>query len=181
MSMQRINGAYIADTARVMGLVELGEDVNIWYGVTVRGDLETITIGRGTNLQENAMVHTDRGYPGTIGEHTTIGHNAIVHGIKVGSHALIGMSATLLKESIVGDCSIIAAGAVVSPGMEIPDGVVAMGIPARVVRDITADERKMLEQSAAHYVEQARLHCDRRDDPRVIRWGQNGKPADKRP
>jgi carbonic anhydrase/acetyltransferase-like protein (isoleucine patch superfamily) len=176
--MNLIQGIYLADTARVMGMVELEPDVNVWYGAVVRADLEKIVIGRGTNIQENVMVHTDTGYPGAIGEHVTIGHNAVIHGSKIGSHSLIGMSAVLMSQSVIGDWSIIGAGAVVSPGMAIPDGVVAMGIPARVVRDITDDERQMLKHAAPHYVEQARLHHEHPDDPRVIPWGQSSPPAD---
>jgi len=179
MSMNLVNGVYLADTARVMGMVELAADVNVWYGAVVRADLEKIAVGRGTNIQENVMVHTDSGYPGTIGEHVTIGHNAVIHGSRIGSHSLIGMSAVLLSQSVVGDWCIIGAGAVVSPGVEIPGGVLAVGIPARVVRDVTDDERKMLKHSAPHYVEQARLHYEHPNDPRVIRWGQTPPPADK--
>ena len=111
MSIIEINGAYIADTARVVGNVQLGRDVSVWYGAVIRGDIANISIGDGTNVQENAVFHCDYGEDQVVGGGVTIGHGAIVHGVFVGADSLIGMNATLLNGSRVGKGCLIAAGA----------------------------------------------------------------------
>ena len=169
--MRCINSAYIADTARVLGEVELGEDVNVWYGVVIRGDLAKITIGRGTNVQDNAVVHCDHDVPLLIGRDVTIGHSAIVHGERVGDGTLIGMGAKLLGHTTIGCGCLIAAGAVVPPGMDVPDGMVVMGLPGRIVRETTDEEKRYLAAVPPHYLETARLHCEHPDDPRIVPFG----------
>ena len=124
--------AYLADTARVMGEVVLGEGVNVWPAAAIRGDVALITIGAGTNIQDNATVHCDSGKPNTIGEHVTIGHNAVVHGVSVGDGSLIGMHATVLGGTVIGKRCLVAAGALVPPGLEVPDDHVVMGVPGKV-------------------------------------------------
>ncbi|MCC6579473.1 MAG: gamma carbonic anhydrase family protein [Phycisphaeraceae bacterium] len=165
--MRQFQRAYLADTARVLGEVRLGDDVSVWYGAVIRGDVAAIDVGASTNIQDNAVLHCDHGKPLTIGSHVTIGHGAVVHGLRVGDGSLIGMSATLLGGTVVGCHCLIAAGAVLAPGMEIPDGMVAMGVPAKIVRPITDEERRYMDHLPGHYVRLAQLHAQHPDDPRV--------------
>jgi carbonic anhydrase/acetyltransferase-like protein (isoleucine patch superfamily) len=171
MSFTEINGAYIADTARVVGNVQLGRDVSVWYGAVIRGDIASISIGDGTNVQENAVLHCDYGKNQVIGGGVTIGHGAIIHGVFVGEGSLIGMNATLLNDSHVGKGCLIAAGAVVPPGMEVPDGMLVMGLPGQVARPVSDKEKAYLKYAAEHYVENVKLHCSQPDDPRVRLFG----------
>ena len=170
MSVKLVRGAYLADTARVMGEVTLGADVNIWYGVSIRGDVAPVTIGPGTNVQDNAVVHCDKGFPNVIGANVTIGHGAIVHGVSVGDGTLIGMGATVMGRTKIGRNCLIAAGAVVPPGTEIPDGMVVMGVPAHIVRPVNEEERQCLAAIPPRYVANAKMHCEQTDDPRVRPW-----------
>ncbi len=170
MSIRRIHGVYLADTARVLGQVELGEDVNIWYGAVIRGDVAPVKVGEATNVQDNAIIHCDKGQPNIIGRGVTIGHSAIVHGIAVGDGAMIAMGAKVLGGTKVGSGSIVAAGALLSPGTQVPDGMVAMGVPARVVRPVSDRERQYLLDIPPRYVENARLHVAG-TDVRVRPWG----------
>ena len=169
--MKLIQGAYIADTARVLGEVELGKDANIWYGVAIRGDVAKIVIGEGTNIQDNAVVHCDHKFPNVIGNHVTVGHNAVIHGESVGDGSLIGMGAILLGHTKIGKGCLVAAGAVVPPGMEVGDGLMVMGVPGKIVRPVTEQEKKYLLDIPPRYVELARLHHEKPDDPRVRAWG----------
>ncbi len=170
MSIHLVNGIYLADTARVMGEVTLGEGVNIWYGVTIRGDVAPVTVGPGTNVQENAVIHCNTNRPNVVGRDVTIGHSALVHGSEVGDGSLIGMGAILLANSRVGQRCLIAAGAVVPPEFEVPDDSVVMGVPGRVVRKTRAEERKSMIRAAEQYQELARLHHEHPEDPRVKAW-----------
>ena len=177
MAICQTHGVYLADTARVMGRVTLGQDVNLWYGAVVRGDVDVITIGRGTNCQENVVVHCDGGTPNSIGEHVSIGHSAIVHGRSVGDGSLIGMGAVLLGGSVVGKGCLIAARALVTEGMVVPDGMVVMGIPGKIVRPVSDKEKELLNWLAPHYVELARKHHDHPDDPICQPWqGESVSP-----
>ena len=147
---------WVADSAAVIGKVELGEEVGIWFGTVLRGDNEWIRIGARTNLQEMVMVHTDPGYPVTIGEGCTIGHRAIVHGCTIGDNSLIGMGAIVLNGAVIGRNCLIGAGALVKERMEIPDNSLVVGSPARVIREIDAAGEDGLRKSAASYVARAR-------------------------
>lgn len=167
MSIHRIGNVFIADTARVLGEVTLGDDVNIWYGVSIRGDVAPIILGSATNVQDNAVIHCDKGYPNVIGANVTIGHGAIVHGESVGDGTLIGMGATVLGHTKIGKGCIIAAGAVVTPGMVVPDGMVVLGVPGKIVRPTNDTEKQYLADIPPRYVENARRHAEQRDDPRV--------------
>lgn len=167
MSIRRIGRAYFADTARVLGEVTVGANASFWYGAAVRGDVAPVTIGEGTNVQDNAVVHCDSGLPNTIGAHVTIGHGAIVHGQSVGDGTLIGMHATVLGRTVIGSRCLIAAGALVPPGLVVPDGMVVMGVPGRVVRPINEQERAYLDWLAPHYVKLAQLHVDEPQHERV--------------
>lgn len=143
---------WVAPDAHVIGKVVLGEDVGIWFGAVLRGDNETISIGLETNVQEHAMLHTDMGYPMTIGRGCTIGHGAILHGCTLGDHVLVGMGATVLNGAKIGAGSLVGANALVTEGKEFPPGSLIVGSPARAIR--TLDERALagLKASAASYV-----------------------------
>ena len=171
MSMREINGVYLADTARVMGRVTLAKGVNLWYGAVVRGDVDVITIGQGTNLQEQAVVHCDGGTPNTIGENVSIGHGAIVHGKSVGDGSLIGMGAVLLGGSVVGKGCLIAARALVTEGLVVPDGMVVMGVPGKIVRPVNDKEKQLLNRLAPHYVNLAKKHHEHPDAEITKPWG----------
>jgi carbonic anhydrase/acetyltransferase-like protein (isoleucine patch superfamily) len=172
MSIRLIHGVFLADTARVLGEVELAPDVSIWYGVSIRGDVAKVTIGQGTNVQDNAVIHCDSNVPNTIGRDVTIGHGAIVHGVSVGDGTLIGMGATVLGGTRIGRRCLVAAGAVVPPNMQVPDDTMVVGVPARIARPTNEKERMYLAWLAPHYVKLARLHAEQRDDPRVRPWEQ---------
>ena len=158
MALNCTDDVYIADTARVLGDVQLGPRVSIWYGAVVRGDVGTITIGAGTNVQDNAVIHCDFGRPNTIGENVTIAHGALVHGIVVGDETLIGIGAVVLGEVTIGTGCLIAAGALVPPGMNVPDGMLVMGVPGKIVRPTTDHERQQIRASAEQYIALARQH-----------------------
>ena len=147
---------WIAPDAQVVGHVILAEDVGIWFGAAIRGDNEPIRIGARSNIQEGAVLHSDMGFPLTIGADVTIGHRAILHGCTIGDGALIGMGATVMNGARIGAGSIIGAGALVTEGKEIPEGSLVMGAPAKVIRALDAETRQRLLGSAAHYVENAR-------------------------
>ncbi len=151
-------GAFKATNAIVTGDVTLGEDVGIWFSCVVRGDDAPLLIGRRTNVQDLTMIHADPGVPNVIGEEVTIGHRCVLHGAEVGTRALIGMGAILLGGSTVGDEAIVAAGAVVREGFEVPARFLVAGVPARVVREITEEERAALVRSAEGYVKKIRLY-----------------------
>ncbi|MEO1237641.1 MAG: gamma carbonic anhydrase family protein [Planctomycetota bacterium] len=161
---------YLADTARVTGRVTLGDGVSVWHGAAVRGDVAPITLGPGTNVQDNATVHCDSGKPNVIGAHVTIGHNAVVHGQSVGDGTLIGMHATVLGRTAIGKRCLVAAGALVPPGLEVPDDHVVMGVPGRVVRPTNDEEKRYLAWLADHYVDLARRTHEQPDAPEFRVW-----------
>ena len=144
---------WIAPDANVIGKVELGEDVGIWFGVTLRGDNEPITVGARSNIQEGVMVHTDPAYPVVIGSDCTIGHHAIVHGCIIGDNSLVGMGATILNGARIGRNCLVGANALVTEGKEFPDNSLIVGSPARAIRTLDDDAVERLRQSAARYVE----------------------------
>lgn len=149
--------AWVAETAVIVGDVTLCSKSNIWYGAVLRGDESAIVIGEGTNIQDLTMVHSDIGYPTTIGKEVTVGHGVILHGCTVGDHCTIGMGAILLNGSSVGEGSIIGAGALVTQGTAIPPGVLALGSPAKVVRPLRPDELEGICHSAQLYHDLAKL------------------------
>nr|AGU11329.1 Bacterial transferase hexapeptide [uncultured organism] len=144
---------WIAPDANVIGKVELGEDVGIWFGVTLRGDNEPITVGARSNIQEGVMVHTDPAYPVVIGSDCTIGHHAIVHGCSIGDNSLVGMGATILNGARIGRNCLVGANALVTEGKEFPDNSLIVGSPAKAIRTLDDDAVERLRQSAARYVE----------------------------
>jgi carbonic anhydrase/acetyltransferase-like protein (isoleucine patch superfamily) len=149
--------AWVAETAVVIGKVELGEDVSVWFGTVLRGDNEPIVIGAMTNIQENCVFHTDPESPATVGRGCTIGHNAIVHGCTIGDNSLIGMGAIVLNGAVIGKNCLVGAGALVTEHSQIPDNSLVIGAPAKVVRPIDEYGEEMLRKSAEHYVARARL------------------------
>ena len=148
--------AWVADSAQVMGHVELAADTSIWFGVVLRGDTEVIRIGRGSNIQDNSVLHADVGFPLLIGENVTVGHQVMLHGCTVGDGSLIGIQAVVLNGAKIGKHCLVGAGALVTEGKEFPDGSMILGSPAKVVRQLTPEQIAGLERSAAHYVENAR-------------------------
>lgn len=172
MSIRLIRDAYIADTARVLGEVTLGKNANVWYGVSIRGDVAAVVIGENSNVQDNAVVHCDHKYPNVIGANVSIGHSAICHGESIGDGTLVGMGATLLGHTKVGRGCLIAAGAVVPPGMVVPDGMMAVGVPAKILRPVNDQEREYLAMLPPRYVELAKLHATSPNDARVKPYGQ---------
>jgi carbonic anhydrase/acetyltransferase-like protein (isoleucine patch superfamily) len=152
-------GAYVDESAIVIGDVAIGEDASVWMGAVIRGDVNRIRVGARSNVQDLCAIHADFGELWTdVAEDVTIGHSAILHGCRVGPRCLIGMGAKLLNGAHIGEDSVIAAGAVVPEGMEVPPRSLVMGVPGRVRRELTDDEVAKLPLGAAHYVEYKELH-----------------------
>ncbi len=145
------DSAWIAPGAHVIGKVSCGPGASVWFGATLRGDNERITVGENSNIQENCTLHTDMGFPLTIGAGVTVGHKAMLHGCSIGENSLIGMSATVLNGARIGKNCLIGAGALVTEGKEIPDGSLVMGAPAKVVRQLDEAAIAKLRESALHY------------------------------
>ena len=148
-------GAFVAETAAVIGDVEIGKDSSIWYGAVIRGDESPIRIGEKTSVQDNCVLHCDDESPMVIGENVTIGHGAIVHGATIGDNVLIGMGAIILNGAKIGDNAVIGAGAVVKENADIPAGSLAVGVPAKVVRMLT-EEQLQERKALSYYVELAK-------------------------
>lgn len=142
---------WVAPSASVIGAVTLAAGASVWFGAVLRGDNERITVGAGSNVQENAVLHTDMGHPLIIGADCTIGHKAMLHGCTIGSGSLIGMGAIVLNGASIGTGCLIGAGALVTEGKVIPDGSLVMGAPGRVVRSLDAEARARLLRSAESY------------------------------
>ena len=150
---------FLAENAVITGDVEIGQSASIWYGAVLRGDVGEIAIGARTNVQDLAVIHTTGGVSTAwIGEDVTIGHGAIVHGARVGARSLIGMGAIVLDNAEIGEEVLVAAGALVPPGMKVPSGSMVRGSPGKVVRELTTEERAGGRLSAEHYVELARAY-----------------------
>ncbi len=152
--------AWVADSATVVGQVRLEAHSSVWYGAVLRGDNEPIVIGRGSNVQDGSVLHTDVGQPLTVGEDVTIGHQVSLHGCTIGDGSLVGIRAVVLNGARIGRGCLVAAGAVVTEGKAFPDGVLIMGAPAKVVRELSAEQIERVRRGARHYVEQARRHRD---------------------
>ena len=148
-------GAWVADSAEVIGDVRLGDNASIWFGAVLRGDNETMTIGRNSNVQDMSTLHSDPGSPLTIGENVTIGHQVMLHGCTIGDNSLIGIQAVVLNNAKIGRNSIVGAGSVVTEGKEFPDNSLIIGSPAKLVRTLDDAAAAKLRQSAEHYVENA--------------------------
>ena len=154
----KINGkVYIAESADVIGDVELSDGVNIWFGAVLRGDIEKIIIGKNSNIQDNVTVHTDLGIPCVIGENVTVGHNVIIHSCSVGDNTIIGMGSTVLNRTKVGKNCMVGANSLVTHSIPTEDGVLILGSPAKIVRKLSEEEKKHLKDNADHYVENGKL------------------------
>jgi carbonic anhydrase/acetyltransferase-like protein (isoleucine patch superfamily) len=154
-SPQLGEGAWVADSGQVIGAVEMGPNASVWFGAVVRGDTETIRIGRNTNIQDLSVLHADIGKPLTIGENVTVGHQVMLHGCTIGDGSLIGIQAVVLNGAKIGRNCIVGAGSVVTEGKEFPDNSLIIGSPAKVVRTLDDAAAAKLAQSAEHYVENA--------------------------
>lgn len=150
--------AYVAPTAVVVGDVTLGPDTSVWYQAVLRGDCESVSLGAGSNVQDNCTVHADPGFPVVIGDRVTVGHNAVVHGCTVGDDVLVGMGATVLNGAVIGSGSLVAAQALVPQGMQVPPGSLVAGVPAKVKRPLTDEEREHIRLNGAGYVALTQVH-----------------------
>jgi len=149
-------GAWVAETAQVIGSVELGDNANVWFGVVIRGDTDTIRIGENSNIQDLSMLHADPGKPLTIGRDVTVGHQVMLHGCTIGDNSLIGIQAVILNNARIGRNCIVGAGSVVTEGKEFPDNSLIIGAPAKVVRTLDDAAVRKLAENAVHYVENSR-------------------------
>jgi carbonic anhydrase/acetyltransferase-like protein (isoleucine patch superfamily) len=147
------NDCFVAESADIIGQVVIEDEANVWYNTVVRGDMEPIYIGAGTNIQDLSMVHTSHGFPTRIGKGVTVGHGAIIHGCTIEDNVLVGMGAIVLDGAYVEKDVLIGAGALIPPGKRIPSGSLVMGSPAKVVRTLSEEEVNRLRESARNYVE----------------------------
>ncbi|MBE9603726.1 gamma carbonic anhydrase family protein [Acetobacteraceae bacterium H6797] len=143
---------WVAPDAHVIGNVVLGDEVGVWFGAVIRADNETMHIGARTNIQDGAVLHSDKGFPLTVGEGVTVGHRAVIHGCTIGDNSLIGMGATVLNGAKIGKNCIVGANSLVTEGKEFPDNSLIFGSPARIVNTLDAEGSEKLKLSAAHYV-----------------------------
>jgi len=148
-------GHFVAPNAALVGQVTLHPGASVWFSCVLRGDVETITIGEGSNIQDGSVVHADPGFPVVVGRNVTVGHNAMLHGCRIGDGSLIGIGAVVLNGATVGRGCLIAANALVTEGMDVPDGSVVMGSPGKVRKSLSDEERDMLALNASHYIENA--------------------------
>lgn len=150
--------SWIAPNAAVIGKVRLDAGASVWFGAVLRGDNELIHLGPDSNVQDGCVLHTDMGWPLTLGKGVTVGHNAVLHGCTVDDYSLIGINAVILNGVKIGKYCIIGANALIPEGKEIPDGSLVVGSPGKVVRQLTEQQMRMLEASAAHYAENGRRY-----------------------
>lgn len=151
--------SWVAPNAMLVGKIRLDAGANIWFGAVLRGDNELIHVGENSNVQDGSVMHTDMGYPLTLGTGVTVGHNAMLHGCIVGDYSLVGINAVILNGAKIGKYCIIGANTLIAEGKEIPDGSLVVGSPGKVVRELTEQQKKMLEASAAHYVHNAQRYA----------------------
>jgi len=149
---------YVAPNATVVGDVELGDEASIWFGAVLRGDVERLVIGPRSNVQDNSILHSDPGFPLTLGENVTVGHGVILHGCTIGDGSLIGMGASVLNDARIGRNCLIGANALITEGKEYADGTLIVGSPARAVRPLTPEELSRMASSAERYVERGRIY-----------------------
>ena len=149
---------FIAPSAKVLGDVSVGKDSSVWFGAVLRADVGSVTVGERSSIEDNCVVHCEPGGKVVVGDDVTVGHGAVLHGCEIKDRVLVGMNATVLDDAVVGEDSIVGAGAVVPPGAEIPAGSLAVGVPAKVLRETTPQEREHITANAARYVELARKY-----------------------
>lgn len=148
--------AYIAENATIIGNVNIEEDASIWFGAVLRADLERIVVGKRSNVQDNSVIHVDKGSSVVIGNDVTIGHSAIIHGCSIGDNTLIGMGAVILNGAKIGSNTLVGAKTLITQNKEIPDGVLVLGNPGKVIRKLTEDEIISLKKSAENYVTESK-------------------------
>ena len=144
---------WIAPNATVIGNVQLLKDASVWFNAVLRGDVELITVGQGSNVQDGAIIHTDPGFPCTIGKNVTVGHLAMLHGCEIGDGSLIGIGSVILNGAKIGKNCIIGSKALVTEGMEIPDGAMVLGIPGKVKKILNEEEQNVVSLGAEHYIQ----------------------------
>ena len=152
------DGAWVSDSAEVIGRVHLGKNANVWPQVVIRGDNEPVRIGAGTNIQDAAVLHSDYGWPLTLGENVWIGHQAMVHGCTIGDGSLIGINAIVLYGAKIGKHCLVGAGALLTEGKEFPDGSLIIGSPAKVVKSLSPEQIAEMDRISSHYVENAKRY-----------------------
>lgn len=157
---EKKEGVFVAGNATVIGSCVLCEESSIWFNAVLRGDNDVITVGPQSNVQDGAVLHTDSGIPLTLGKGVTVGHNAMLHGCDIGDYSLIGIGAVILNKARIGKHCIIGANALVPEGMDIPDGSLVVGYPAVIKRELNDMQKKLLEASAAHYVQNAERYTN---------------------
>ena len=155
---RQADSAWVADSAQVMGNVVLADDSSVWFNTVIRGDTETITVGRGSNVQDGSVLHADIGMPLVIGQNVTVGHQVMLHGCTIGDESLIGIGAVVLNGARIGKNCLVGAGALVTEGKAFPDGSMIIGSPAKVVRQLTPEQIAGLKMSAQHYIDNARRY-----------------------
>ncbi|MBA3069093.1 MAG: gamma carbonic anhydrase family protein [Hyphomonas sp.] len=149
---------WVAGSAEVMGRVILKENASVWYGCVLRGDNDPITVGENSNIQDLSVLHTDHGFPITIGANVTVGHRVILHACTIGDDTLIGMGSTILNRAKIGRNCIIGANTLISEGKEIPDNSLVMGAPGKVIKEVSPQQVQLIKMSALHYVENWKKH-----------------------
>jgi gamma-carbonic anhydrase len=167
---------FIAQGAVVVGDVTLGDHTSVWYHAVLRGDLNRIVVGHHSNIQDNAVLHLADEHPCLVGNYVTVGHSAVVHACTVGDEALIGIGATILDGAVIGEQTIVGANALVQPGAQVPAGVLALGVPARVVRELTAGERRELRRLAEKYVANAAYCLQHGIGVSALAAAESGRP-----
>jgi len=156
--LPKIHGSvYISENVSIIGDVEIGENSSVWFGAVIRGDVCNVKIGNNSNIQDNAVIHVNYNMPSIIGDFVTVGHSAIIHGATIGDFVIVGMGAIVLNGAKVGKNVIIAAGSLLPPRMEIPDGVMVMGVPAKIVRTLRDEEIEHIKKNALDYVELGKI------------------------
>jgi carbonic anhydrase/acetyltransferase-like protein (isoleucine patch superfamily) len=154
--VQVAQGVFVAPGAQVIGKVVMQQNSSVWFNAVVRGDCDVITIGENSNIQDGSVLHTDFGVPLTIGKGVTIGHKVMLHGCEIGDYSLIGINSVVLNGAKIGKYCVIGANSLITENMQIPDGSLVMGSPAKIIKPIPEQQQKMLEQSAQHYVDNAK-------------------------
>lgn len=157
------DNAFIAKSSDIIGDVTLEEDSSIWFGAVLRADENSITIKKGTNIQDNCTVHSSMKHSTYIGEYSNIGHNTVIHACKIGNHTLIGMECAILDGAEVGDYTIVGAGSLIPGGKKIPSGVLCLGSPAKVIRELTKEEIEGIKENAQHYIEFSKEYMKAQD------------------
>ncbi len=157
-SLQTEGDHFIADTAVVIGSVRLGHEASVWWGAVLRGDFDTITVGERSNVQDNAVVHMDEGYPVTLGDQVTVGHKAVLHGCTVGDNSLIGIGSVVLNDVVIGNDCLIGSNALITEGKVIPDRSLVLGSPGKIIRELTDEEVEEITGFSDLYVDNFRRY-----------------------